>query len=407
MGSKGKSRKTTTKAGDGKRVKKGATWVTVEPNILKSGARYYVRLIVNGRETRRAAGPKIENARKLLALMRDGADRERAGLPAPPGAAPTLAEWAPEYLRWAERKGKRSLPRDQWCMKQLVERFGTRRLSDLERPLVEKYMGDELKQGRVKAATINRQIALLRKALSLAVEMERLPVNPLRGVAMFKETAQRRPILSDADEAALLAALTRDWHRLLVRLALATGAREGELLALRWGDIDFDRKRSQASGDGEAPRKAALMVIADSKGGESREVPLHGSIAAELWARRGHPAALVFCHADGSPYSAHAVVQWFAHAIAKVGLRVKVGGDRKDSTGKVQPPDWSPFHFHDLRHVAASRMVAAGVTLPIIKAILGHSDLSTTLRYVHADWTSMVAAMETLDRKIAPRPPQT
>jgi integrase len=149
----------------------------------------------------------------------------------------------------------------------------------------------------------------------------------------------------------------------LVRVAAYAGLRLGELLALRWRDVDFAGHAltiSRAMSDG---------VESSTKSGRVRRVPLPDQAAAALdrLSRRADFTArdeIVFCNALGRPLDGSALRRRFKRARDAAGLR--------------------PLRFHDLRHTYGSLLAAAGVDLVTIQAVMGHSTLATTGRYLHA-----------------------
>lgn len=157
----------------------------------------------------------------------------------------------------------------------------------------------------------------------------------------------------------------------LVRVAAYTGLRLGELLALRWRDVDFDRAVLTIS------RAMSAGVETSTKSGRVRRVPLpaQASSALQRLLQRGDftaPGEFVFVDRVGRPLNSVTVRKRYKQA--------------RDATGA------RPLRFHDLRHTYGSLLAAAGVDLVTIKETMGHSALSTTGRYLHARPASEQAA---------------
>jgi integrase len=149
----------------------------------------------------------------------------------------------------------------------------------------------------------------------------------------------------------------------LVRLAAYAGLRQGELLALRWRDVDF------AGSAITVARARSAGGETSTKSGRVRRVPLPDQAAAALdrLSRRQDftgPDELVFCNALGRPLDSSALRRRFKRARDAAGLR--------------------PLRFHDLRHTYGSLLAAAGVDVVTIQAAMGHGALVTTGRYLHA-----------------------
>jgi integrase len=158
----------------------------------------------------------------------------------------------------------------------------------------------------------------------------------------------------------------------LVRVAAYTGLRLGELLALRWKDIDLDGVAMTVS------RAMSAGVETTTKSGRVRRVPLPDQASTALKRLRQRadfvePDEYVFAHpALGRPLNPVTVRKRFKQARDAIGSR--------------------PLRFHDLRHTYGSLLAAAGVDLVTIKEMMGHSALSTTGRYLHARPASEHAA---------------
>lgn len=157
----------------------------------------------------------------------------------------------------------------------------------------------------------------------------------------------------------------------LVRVAAYTGLRRGELVALRWGDVDFDGRKVIVK------RAVSANVEASStKSRRAREVPLPDQAAEALLrlARRNDFTAndeYVFTNRFGRRLDGSAVRRRFERARDAAGLR--------------------PLRFHDLRHTYGSLLVAGGVDLASVKSAMGHSRITTTERYLHARSASELA----------------
>ena len=150
----------------------------------------------------------------------------------------------------------------------------------------------------------------------------------------------------------------------LVRVAAYTGLRRGELIALRWGDVDFVAHKLTVR------RAISAGVEANStKSRRAREVPLPDQAAGALdrLSRRSEfvgPDEYVFANRLGRRLDPTALRRRFERARDAVGL--------------------PPLRFHDLRHTYGSLLVAGGVDLQSVKAAMGHSRITTTERYLHA-----------------------
>jgi integrase len=189
-----------------------------------------------------------------------------------------------------------------------------------------------------------------------------LPKNPVPNVTRLADSKGRERFLSEPERAALLKACEESACAALgplVTLALATGARKGELLALDWQNVDLDNRR---------------VRFLDTKNGESRTVPLAVSAVEALKAWGGDdPEGTVFDDLPGTIQKS-----WEA---------------ARDAAGLHD------FRFHDLRHSAASYLAMSGASLMDIAAILGHKTLAMVKRYSHLSEQHTTAAVDRMAEK--------
>jgi integrase len=220
---------------------------------------------------------------------------------------------------------------------------------------VAQYRDKRLKAG-LSTSSVKHELALLSHLFSVASRewgMESLgnPVKAIRQPAMARGRERR---VSDAEIDALCQFVNSDLAA-CVRLALHTAMRRGELLRLRWADIDFTK---------------AVAVLHDTKNGDRRVVPL-SSVAMGLL------LGLVR-RIDGGVFG-------LTDSRVSHGLKAAVGKARKayEAEGGTDERFLVDLHFHDLRHEAASRLVEKGLYPLEVMAITGHRDTKMLKRYVH------------------------
>ena len=201
--------------------------------------------------------------------------------------------------------------------------------------------------------TATRTVGLLGGIFTFAISREMRADNPVRGVKRYADR-KSETFLSPAQLAALGAALSSievagsNWCAIaIIRMLAFTGARKGEIVSLRWDEVDFDR---------------GYLALANSKTG-AKIIPV-GAPAMEVLAK--------LPRIDGSSFVFPATSGTNAfQGVDKVWRRVRtLAGFPK-------------LRLHDLRHSYASAGLARGDTLSVIGAILGHKDVKTTSRYAH------------------------
>ncbi len=219
---------------------------------------------------------------------------------------------------------------------------------------------------RISEATANRYLAALSAACAVAKrEWGWMETNPCRSVKRRGESRGRTRFLSDEERQRLAKAIGgRGRLRPLVILAMTTGARLGELMALRWGDLDFESRQA---------------TLRDTKNGDIRTVPLvEVAIKALLEHRKVRVLGddRVFVGPGGACYMPRRA--WNA-ARAESGL--------------------TDFRFHDLRHTAASYLAMSGASLNEIASILGHRTLAMVQRYAHLTKAHQVEVADRMAKK--------
>ncbi len=219
--------------------------------------------------------------------------------------------------------------------------------------------GDEARPFAV--ATINRYLKLLHAVLRLGVRRGLLVSNPASSVELAHENNARNRCLSADEEARLLKALPA-WLRPLVVVAMHTGMRRGELLGLRWADVDLN---------------SGQLHIRRDKAGDGRWVAFNSEALDALRAAKSRSVVsqLVFCTPEGRSLALNFKRYW-QPAVKAAGL--------------------SDFRFHDLRHTFASRLVSRGVSPYIVQHAGGWRTASMMQRYAHLDPGTIRAAVELL-----------
>ncbi len=265
----------------------------------------------------------------------------------------TVSSFIDRYLLEIEKKNPKRYVDVKKLLNWWRQEIGSYLLSDLTRALIIEQRDKLLNStGRRDSkvnrspATVNRYMVALGHALTIATnEWEWIEENPMRKISNLPEPRGRIRCLSDEERERLLEACkapTNPYMHTLVVLALSTGARYGELIKLRWGDIDWDRK---------------VITLHDTKNKERRLLPLM-HYAFELMEThhkaRNEDSDLVF----PSPTSP-----------------MKPWNSRTSWLTVLKKANIQDFRFHDLRHSCASYLAMNGASLPEIAEVLGHKTL--------------------------------
>ena len=327
----------------------------------------------DGRQVQRKIGPAwTERGRPAAgyftkrtaeAWLRDLLDQARHGtLPGMERTGATFADAAAEWLRYVEQdrqrkpstvSGYRTIVRTH-----LLPAFGSMPIESITPALIEAWLAgvDRASSTRVKA------LVLMHGIFQRARKVWSLPANPVADVEKSPLRASGDiKVFSPEEVWALVRAADSEQDAALFLTAAFTGLRMGELLALRWRDVDFA---------GSAVRVRASYYaghLTTPKSGKVRAVPLAPDVAAAL-AQLGRRVDwvgdddLVFAGVGGDHLDGSALRRRYKDALARAGLR--------------------QLRFHDLRHTFGTRMIAKA-DIRRVQEWMGHADIQTTMRYLH------------------------
>ena len=233
--------------------------------------------------------------------------------------------------------------------------------------------------GSLSARTVRHSYRVLSAALADAVRLDLLSRNVADAVKPPSLEASEVEILTADQITAALEALKGGWLHPIASLAVATGMRRGELLALRWSDVDLERAVLTVERSLQETQTAGLSFKSPKTKHGRRAITLPPSAIAMLGEHRRQQLELrmklglgkadadasVFCNHDGSPISPNYVSKSWRLAIARIRSIPRVS-------------------FHSLRHSHASALIAAGIDVVKVSRRLGHSSPVITLGvYAH------------------------
>jgi integrase len=276
----------------------------------------------------------------------------------------------------------------------VIPELGQIRLEKLTADQVQRLCRGIHERGRAPR-TVASVRSVLRAALNDAKRQRLIAHNPAQYVDLPRVVGQRIPAMTPADAETILAAVRG--HRIapLVELALSSGLRQGELLGLRWEDVELDNARLTVAG--ALQRVGGRLVLVEPKTRRSRRtLPLTAGAVAALRAQhqrqledrlraggRWHQRAddLVWTTPTGAALDGVELTRTFQRLLAAAGL--------------------PRMRFHDLRHGCASLLIAQGCDLRLVMEILGHSTITLTAdTYAHVSEALLDTARTALDRAL-------
>lgn len=291
---------------------------------------------------------------------------------------------APQYVQGRKVRGLRTYKEATRLVKMLAEHFGNREIRSithgdvlrlkskrLDTPIhvqtTKKKRDVEPEPKQRSIATVNRELIALQRIFTIAAREGWLIRNPFTAggehVVSLSDERKRERILTREEEIRLLDACDgkREHLRPIVICALDTGMRRGEILTLRWRDVDLDTD-------------VITIQAFNTKTMRERSVKMTVRLLRELdtlWeASRKEPDARVFGIVD-------TVKRSWATALRIAGIE--------------------GLRFHDLRHTCATRLVRGRLELSEVSRVLGHTNITTTFRYANLDETALDRAASILD----------
>jgi integrase len=376
--------------------------------------RYYAAGSKRGRRVQESLpkGTTAAEARREYRIRLGKAARRQAG----PLVSLTFGEAADEYLatqgpKMSEAGRERA---ESILEKHLNPAFGERRVDSLTQADLERYQNERrAKPNTTSPATVNREMNVFRAVLNKAEAWGLIERNPIRRGALSPlEAPKGKTVFFEAEEWSRFIRAFEDGERWKAHVAkvrhlgpkrigaaspaeriygggrqsdseatgkylarlrrtvpvfqmlLYTGCRLGEVIGLRWEDVDLERSQ---------------LSILQEKTSKRKHVPVSGALLRLLKAiPKGTPAAYVFTRQDGSPFARIDIQRAFAVARKMTGLREELT-------------------VHSLRHTFASWLAIQGTPLRTIAELLGHADIRMTLRYAHLSPAHLREAVEAVE----------
>ena len=269
-----------------------------------------------------------------------------------------------QYLEWCHGRNA-AYDAKKYFLKMLPEWFKSKPLNQIGMKEVELLQSYFLKQDYAKA-TCNKYISILKASMTKACDWQFISeqrLKSIRAVKLLRGENKRLRYLSIEEIQRLLQACDSHLYP-IVFMALHTGMRKGEILSLRWKQVDLRNN---------------LILLEKTKNYERREIPINRplkELLLKLHSNRRLDTDYVFVNPKTGKRYTH-----FKHSFQSACRRAGI----------------EDFHFHDLRHTFASHLVMAGVDLKTVQELLGHKTLNMTLRYSHLSHAHKKEAVRILE----------
>lgn len=318
---------------------------------------------LNGRRFHGSTKKRTQRA----AEIEEGRKRAEAESGVRPSADVTLNKAAGAH--WEIAESRPSARMVEYQMENLLDGLGKATLiRDIDDAMVADYVarargrtyGKRMKR-LISPAAVNRELALLRAILNRARRTRKARVQDIDWRAHWLREAPPRTRVLSAEEERRLIDECAEHLKAPVQFALLTGLRLGNTIGLHWAQVDFQ----------------ARTMTFKAKGDRTLVLPITAPVLVILANQGPRGTGPVF------RYKGEKIASWrkaWAGAKARAGIK--------------------DFRWHDLRHTAASRMVAAGVDISAVQEVLNHSSITVTRRYVHHDQDAKRKALESLSQGI-------
>lgn len=276
--------------------------------------------------------------------------------------------WFEDYVK-PNNKYSEQLAKKWVLASSLIPFFGNMPVAQISAHDIERYKAQQVNQGFTNK-TIRNRLTILNKCLATAYEWLRLDGAPPK-IKWPKCLTPDIDYLSPEECELLLSHADGVMYEMILT-ALRTGMRQGEIKGLQWSSVDWLNRSVSVRHSRDDYRK----VLVPPKSNRTRHIPLDTDVYEMLYRRKGG-TGYVFLARDGQPFNNYRL----NYAIRKLckGAALRIIG------------------WHTLRHTFASHLAMRGVPLPAVKELMGHSSITTTMRYAHVAPSTLRSAIEMLN----------
>ncbi|MBV4414684.1 tyrosine-type recombinase/integrase [Clostridium tyrobutyricum] len=288
----------------------------------------------------------------------------------------------------------------------LNSQIGMKKLKDLKTTNIQAYYNILIKNNNKTPNTIKSINKILKPALNQAVRENYIMINPCNNVILPKITNKREiQIFTLEEEKDFIKSIGNHRHRALFILVLGTGLRIGEVIALKWSDIDFEnnelkvkrtlKRVSKINVEDSEENKTSIIEQEPKTKNSKRTVPIPGNVLEELKKHKIRQAQeklkagdayvnndLLFPNEIGEPTDTRNLTRSYKRALNRAKIEYR--------------------NFHALRHTYATRLFEADVPLKTVQELLGHADISTTANiYTHVLPKQKIKAVDKINHLFA------
>ncbi len=339
--------------------------------VIKRGNSYWIDIGFNNhRYRKRSPDNSYKGAKAYELLIRQKLAHGQPLEEAKPEMKYLFKEIAKQWLEtYVKNNNKPSeyMNRKSVLSSNLIPYFGNKDIDSISTYDIERFKNHLLQGKMLSPKSINNYLCILSRCLKSAVEWN--IIKDIPKIKLLKVPPQKYDYLTETDTELLLKHAEGMWRDMIL-IAVRTGLRFGELIALQWQDINLKESILTVN------RSIVRGIEGSPKNNKSRTVPLTQSVMQMLLYRK-HNGSFVFQDSGGAPLK-YKICRRKLHEICEL------AGLRK-------------ITWHKLRHSFASHLAARRNSIVAIKELLGHSDIKTTMRYAHVNLPVLQNAIESLE----------
>lgn len=324
---------------------------------------YWLRYTVNGQRVFESAGTRDRKTAELILKKRMVEIHEGKYFGKVKEVRISLIEGIGEYLTLTKAH-KSSWTDDKAMLERFADFMGIQtHLQDIQKIDIERFRSHLLAEGLSKAR-VNRYLANMKTFFNRMIEWGKAKTNPVRGIRFFHEDMRNRYL--EVGQIQFLMDECSSRIRPIVQVALLTGLRKGDILDLKWSQIDFESRK---------------IWIQQKKTDKPLIVHMSETLVAVLRGVAPHPDC--------------------PHVFNQNGRHLgRYGWVRTDFIKAVRASGLSDFRFHDLRHTFATQQRFLGQDIALIKELMGHRSIRMTMRYSHVNPLELKGANDALGQKL-------
>lgn len=361
--------------------------------VKRKSGNYAIVYYINKKQRWKTIGPNKKEAERALCAITSAQDRGEYGEIREITFKDFALKWLEGYTKGRVKEStyrfykfiivpEKNPQKNPQKKPYLIPYFGERKLTQITPDMIEAYLSERLNEGKLSKRTIAYHLTVLRMLFKRAILWGYLRQNPAEKVEGIRPKRREMEFLRE-EEVRLFLPQVRDEFYPLFLTAVLTGMRQGEILALKWGDISWATNQIHVRRSLDLNRRFTEPKTEHS----IRIVPMSQNLALTLKKHQlgcePNEHDLVFAR-YGKPVNARGLlIMEFRRALRKAGLR--------------------KIRFHDLRHTFAVMYLRAGGTIKDLQYILGHASATTTLKYLHYVPEDHSKAVQILDTALFPQ----